>query len=430
MGRLKAIITGNVALLRRNGRIMENFFSMTLISFLNTAFSLVLYPLLIRRLGAESYGSFVFAFSFVNYFLALVAFGYDTVGAKYVAVADGNNDKRLKSEVLSAILAGKGLIALAGAALYMGLVLAIPLFREHLALYAALALMIPINVISTAWYYQAIQKNRVNLIIQFTAKVLLLVGVVMFVTGKEDVAVYALCASVTTFLAMLGSLLYVLRKERIALKRVSLGTLRLYTREATPLFFSNMVNTIKIMGMNNAIGILLGMRELAAFDLAYKVMTAANIAIRSLHAALFPNLVQRFSLDRAKRILRKELIVGVTGMIALMLCSGWIVRLFAGKELVPVAQPILIILASLLVVWMFSGFLIDLVLIPTGRYRTVFINQLVSLASLAAIGYIAVSIHRSAASVALALVLAGVVELVFLLLQIFYVHRKSAAKPN
>ena len=74
---------------------MENFFSMTLISFLNTAFSLVLYPLLIRRLGAESYGSFVFAFSFVNYFLALVAFGYDTVGAKYVAVADGNNDKRL-----------------------------------------------------------------------------------------------------------------------------------------------------------------------------------------------------------------------------------------------------------------------------------------------------------------------------------------------
>lgn len=206
---------------------MENFFSMTLISFLNTAFSLVLYPLLIRRLGAESYGSFVFAFSFVNYFLALVAFGYDTVGAKYVAVADGNNDKRLKSEVLSAILAGKGLIALAGTALYMGLVLAIPLFREHLALYAALALMIPINVLSTAWYYQAIQKNRVNLIIQFTAKVLLLVGVVLFVTGKEDVAVYALCASVTTFLAMLGSLLYVLRKERIAIKRISLGTLRL-----------------------------------------------------------------------------------------------------------------------------------------------------------------------------------------------------------
>ena len=190
-----------------------------------------------------------------------------------------------------------------------------------------------------------------------------------------------------------------------------------------------MVNTVKIMGMNNVIGIVLGMSELAAFDLAYKVMTTANIAIRSLNAAIFPNLVQNFSMTRAKKVLRKELALGFVAMITLMLCSKWIILLIAGEALVPIAQPILIILSLLLMIWMITGFLIDLVLIPTGRYRVVFINQLVSLTSLIVLGFAAVSIHRSAASVALALVAAGIAELAFLMLQIFF-KRKQYNLPK
>ena len=190
-----------------------------------------------------------------------------------------------------------------------------------------------------------------------------------------------------------------------------------------------MVNTVKIMGMNNVIGIVLGMSELAAFDLAYKIMTTANIAIRSLNAAIFPNLVQNFSMMRAKKVLRKELALGFVAMIALMLCSKWIILLIAGEALVPIAQPILIILSLLLMIWMITGFLIDLVLIPTGRYRVVFINQLVSLTSRIVLGFAAVSIHRSAASVALALVAAGIAELAFLMLQIFF-KRKQYNLPK
>lgn len=402
---------------------------MTLVSFLNSAFSLILYPLLIRRLGADSYGLFVFAFSFVNYFLALVAFGFDMVGARHVAIADGKKDLQLKEEALTAILTIKSIIAIGATLLYFIIILCVPFLRTHIALYTALAFLIPINVLSTAWYFQAIQKNRVNLIIQLLSKVLLLIGVVLWVQQESDTAVYATCVSGTTLLAMVGALVYILRKEHLSLRWVSRATLRNYTRQATPLFFSNMVNTVKIMGMNNVIGIVLGMSELAAFDLAYKIMTTANIAIRSLNAAIFPNLVQNFSMMRAKKVLRKELALGFVAMIALMLCSKWIILLIAGEALVPIAQPILIILSLLLMIWMITGFLIDLVLIPTGRYRVVFINQLVSLTSLIVLGFAAVSIHRSAASVALALVAAGIAELAFLMLQIFF-KRKQYNLPK
>ena len=53
---------------------------------MNSLFYLLIYPYLIRTLGAESYGLYVFAFSVSVYFVSLVQFGFDTPALKAISL--------------------------------------------------------------------------------------------------------------------------------------------------------------------------------------------------------------------------------------------------------------------------------------------------------------------------------------------------------
>ena len=57
-----------------NKKIAENYFFMTLLLVLNSFFGLLIYPYLIRTLGAESYGVYIFASTVVNYFICFIGF--------------------------------------------------------------------------------------------------------------------------------------------------------------------------------------------------------------------------------------------------------------------------------------------------------------------------------------------------------------------
>jgi len=60
--------------IKNNKKIIENYFFMTLILILNSLFALLIYPYLIRALGKESYGIYIFGTSIANYFICFIGF--------------------------------------------------------------------------------------------------------------------------------------------------------------------------------------------------------------------------------------------------------------------------------------------------------------------------------------------------------------------
>ena len=58
---------------------------MTLLQILNSIFYLLIYPFLIGTLGANSYGSYVYAFSISVFFVSFVQFGFDTPALKIIS---------------------------------------------------------------------------------------------------------------------------------------------------------------------------------------------------------------------------------------------------------------------------------------------------------------------------------------------------------
>ena len=64
-------------LFNNNKIVIENYFFMTFLQVLNSLFYLIIYPYLIRTLGVENYGLYVFATSISMYFVTFVAFGFE-----------------------------------------------------------------------------------------------------------------------------------------------------------------------------------------------------------------------------------------------------------------------------------------------------------------------------------------------------------------
>ena len=93
------------SLILNHQKVIENYFFMTILQILNSFFYLLLYPYLIRVLGGESYGLFVFATSVATYFLFFINFGFDLPATK--AVAENVEDPQKLQEILSCIFTSK-----------------------------------------------------------------------------------------------------------------------------------------------------------------------------------------------------------------------------------------------------------------------------------------------------------------------------------
>ena len=90
-------------LIHNNKKIIENYFFMTILQLLNSFFYLLIYPFVIRKVGMEAWGVFVFATSVAAYFVFLINFGFDLPATKRVA-ENINNIKKLNKIFMLVLL--------------------------------------------------------------------------------------------------------------------------------------------------------------------------------------------------------------------------------------------------------------------------------------------------------------------------------------
>ena len=85
--------------------VIENYFFMTFLQFLNSFFYLAIYPYLILKLGVSQYGIYVFSLSIVTLFIYIVNFGFDIPALKLTS--ENPQDNRVKSKIVSEVFFGK-----------------------------------------------------------------------------------------------------------------------------------------------------------------------------------------------------------------------------------------------------------------------------------------------------------------------------------
>ena len=406
-------------LFKSNKVVVENYFFMTVLQVLNTLFYVLIYPYLIRTLGAESYGLYVFAMSIVTYFVSFVGFGFDLPAVKIIAQYP--TDEKLKAHTLSCIYTAKIYLEILSLIVFSIIIFSVPYLRNNWALLFICFSQTLTNIIFPQWYFQGLQKMRIVTYVQLGLKLISLPFIFLTIHTSNDINAFALIASITSIAGGFGAAVIIRFYDRIRIQLMPFGAVKKWFAEATPFFLSSSASLIKEQSVAILIGVFFGMKDVAIYDLANKIVAVPRLLLTSINGALFPNIVSKFSTALIKKILRYQvyLCLFIIGLIALF--GKWVVLLMGGVSLAG-SYPLAIVLSVTILPWLIVSSFIYFIFVPNNNYYFVTKNQVVALISFVVYAAIGLLFIDNISVLAAALSLSGLTEIVFC----SYLIRKNA----
>ncbi len=390
-------------------KVLENYMFMTALQIIGSAFGILIYPYLIRTLGAESYGYYVFTVSITSYFITFVMYGYNFTALK--RISEHKENQELKNQTISEIFTAKLVLLIPATFIFGVLLMFVPFFRSNVNLLLATYLQIFASVIFPLWYFQGMQKMRVVTYIQLTFRLLSLPFIFILVKSPEDVTTYAVISSLSLILPAIYAQLWLRKHDGIRLKIVQFKSLKNSYTEALPYFGTLAVATVKDELLTLIIATVFGMRDVALFDLAKKIVTIPRLLTNSINNALFPKIIENQNIETLKKIIRYEKIIGLAVSGGIIILGYPAILLLGGIEMIG-AYTLAIILSFTVLVWLLVGSYVNFIFVPRNLGTYVIRNQTIALISFIVFN-IPLIFFQNIHITVLAMTLSGFAEIVY-----------------
>lgn len=382
---------------------------MTALQLLSSLFGILIYPYVIRTLGAESYGQYVFALSITTYFITFISFGFALPATKIIA--QNKHNQAIKSDVVSSIFTAKLYLGILSAVVFSILLLTLPFMMQNRWIYIICFAQIIGEVLFPSWYFQGVQRMKVVTFIQLGFRILSLPFILLMIHTPTDCLVFVSINTLAVVLGGIAAIIILIRYEKLKLQLVSLKKLNLYFKDALPFFGSSAAGTLKQSSVSIIIGSVFGMRDLALYDLANKLIILPRMLTTSINGALFPKVIENINTSLVRKIIRYEIGIGILVSILIAASGYWVILLLAGSTMTQ-AYPLAMILSLTVLSWLVVGSYINFIFVPAGRYYLVTQNQIVAALSFF-IYCIPLFFVDNMIIVVTALTLSGLTEIVF-----------------
>lgn len=401
----------NVKTLVVNNRgIVENYFFMTILQVLNSFFYLLIYPYLIRTLGANGYGLFVFATSISSYFSFIINFGFDFPATKAIAESIGSKTKT--TYILSCIFTAKVIIGILIGLLFSILLFIIPIFAEHKMLFILCVANVYGVILFPQWFFQGIQQMKVVTSIQLMFKMLSLPLIIWFVKEHNDLNVYALIVVVSTLVGAVVAFVWLRLKYKLRIGFVKIRNLRIWFKDAWPFFLSNSAGMLKEQSIPIIIGAFFGMSEVAIYDLANKLIIVPRTIFVSINGALFPKIVVNAEKSLVRKVIKAEYLISIGVIVGIVLFGKWVVEFMGGSEMSN-SYYLASFLSVTVMSWLVVGAYISFVFIPNKKYFFVSKNQVVALVSFFVFSFGGLMLYPNIIIFGVAMALSGLSEIFY-----------------
>lgn len=394
-----------------NKKIAENYFFMTLLLVLNSFFGLLIYPYLIRTLGAESYGIYIFASTVVNYFICFIGFGFDMYGVRLIAENPFSIKK--KSNVLSIIFTTKLYLEIVSIILAILVSFVFPILRTYFWVYIVCFANTLLNIFFPTWYFQGVQKMRVVSYIQLIFKLLSLPFIFIFIKKPDDILLFAIIMTASSLLGALYAFIHLLVFEKLKISLVPIKHTLVYIKESQYFFYTNFLNMMKIQTINLIIGTRYSMTDLALYDLANRIVSIPLMLITNINSALFPKVVSNFNVPLIKKILMTERIIGILAVLTVVVFGKIAIQILGG-EAMEGSYWIAVILSFTIFAFLQTSCYIGLILIPNRKDSYVLKDLILSFTTLFTLIVLGMLLSKNILVLPLAFSLAALAELLYL----------------
>ena len=307
---------------KRNRVILENFSYITLMQMLLIVAPLITYPYLTRVLGTKLYGTVLTAQVLASYATIIVRFGFDSVSARHISMHMDNKEKL--SEVMSSIMTMRGLLWIACAAIYIAVVLAVPVYREHFLLFL-FSYGLTINVLLfPQFYFQGIEQMKFITLINVGIQALFVVLTFIVIKSPNDYIYVPLLHAVGYLIGGVAALFIIFHSHRIKFRFPQRSQALYYVKDAAPLFATDAVCTIKDKFNYLLIGVCVSMSEVVPYDVGAKLTSLSILPLTIINTVVFPKMAR----DKSNRQFRMVGLVIVTCIVTLVLLINIFLSIF------------------------------------------------------------------------------------------------------
>lgn len=393
----------------RTSKVLENYSYMTALQIASALIGFIVYPIVIRRIGAEGYGLYAFTLSIVLYFQVVIDGGLNFPAVR--AVSENRDNPRRLSEIVSSVLVIKSVLFVAMTIAAAFVVYCIPALRVHWVLFGIIFIQNSIDILFPQWYFQGMKQMKVPAIINFICRLLQIPLVIWLIRNETDLILYAGIVSGTMLMGAIYAMVYMLTYG-IHLQMPHWSQIKSLCQDGWPFFLTDLAGNIKERVLTNLIGVYLGMREVAIYDLATKVVQIPRLFTQSINKALFPDVIVKATKERIRRVLRYERVIGLSMSIAVIAVGYWIVWILGGHSMLD-AYPLAAILSLSIYTWLVTGGYLQFAFIPSGNYRLVTWNQVVALLSCLLLCFAGLQLGYDTYAIVVALTLSGFAEIGF-----------------
>lgn len=310
-----------VGILKRNKVIFENFSYLTLFQVLSLLFPLITYPYLTRTLGTELYGLVITAQILSSYCSILIQFGFPLVSARHISLH--KDDKDELSKIMSSILCMQLILWILSFLIYLGVIYFVPTYNEHFLLFFYSFFLTFTNVLFPQFYFQGIEKMKYITIIQLIFQLLFIALIFVVINDKTDYVYVPVLHSIGYLIGGIIALYIIFVKDGVKLIRPKYSDIKYYTKDALPIFSTNVICTIKDKLNYLLLGSMVNMSQVVTYDVGSKLHSLIMKPIEIILTVIFPKMAR----DKDNQQLKKMGII----IFAIALCLVLVVNLFLNQ---------------------------------------------------------------------------------------------------
>jgi PST family polysaccharide transporter len=323
---------------KRNAILIENILSLLLFQGINYIFPIITLPFLVRTLGTETYGLYSFIFSFINYFVVFVDYGFNLTATREISVNRENPEK--VSLIFCTVTLVKVILMLIGLVILVLLILFVDIFKENNTLYLASFLSVVGSVFYPVWFFKGVERMKTLDLINTVSKIIFTAALFIFISKSTDLILVVLFQSLAVVISGLAGLFIILRSYNIVFKTPSIKLLKEQIVNGVNVFVTIFSSTIFSNGNIFLLGILTDNVTVGHFAIADKIIRVFINITAPISTAIFPRVSHLYkqSTESALAFLKK-IAFSVSAVIILicilLLCNADILVHLITNENIP-----------------------------------------------------------------------------------------------
>lgn len=343
-------------------------------------FPLISFPFASRTLLAESVGKVNFGNSIISYFGLLASLGIATYAIRECAKV--KEDKHALSKTASQLFSINMLTTLVSYVLLAVTLLVARPLENYRMLIVVQSSTILLTTLGADWLNSAMEDFRFITLRTVLFQLLSLVLMFLFVHEPDDYLIYALISVISAGGANITNMIY---RRRFCRVRLTLDVeLKRHMKPILLMFSLILSQTVYVNSDVVIIGLFRGDYEVGLYSTAVKIYTIVNTMVASVAFVVMPKMAYHYSNGNSAQI--RELLryslgfivtLGLPCLVGINMLCPEIIALLAGEAYLP-AVPALHILTVSLAASFASGFVGNLILIPSGREKVCLITSLIS----------------------------------------------------